>query len=228
MLHGGFPPGRVHALDYSRLPSPDALELLLRVRRSNRALTARPVPAELLDRIVAAMQLAPTASNARGLGYAVVTDPEKLRAVADFTMEVFTRLVRLLKCPPVRFVLKPLAPGLYRYVPAFDRMRRSHAEGGDPILRKATALVAIHAPRGSRFGAEDANLAYQNGSLMAEALGVSQIYMGFVLTAVRRRPGVLERMLGVEGRICAVMALGMPAFRFPNGIDRGAAPVTRR
>ena len=46
---------------------------------------------------------------------------------------------------------------------------------------------------------------------MAEALGVSQIYMGFVLTAVRQdRKKGLCKMLGLGGRrICAVMALGM-------------------
>jgi hypothetical protein len=65
---------------------------------------------------------------------------------------------------------------------------------------------------------------------MAEALGVSQIYMGFVLTAVRQdRKAKLAAMLGLgDRRICAVMALGMPQFRYPNYIDRAPAPVTRK
>ena len=77
---------------------------------------------------------------------------------------------------------------------------------------------------------EDGNLAYENASLMAEALGVSQIYMGFVLTAVRQdRKAKLAAMLGLgDRRICAVMALGMPQFRYPNYIDRAPAPVTRK
>ena len=102
-------------------------------------------------------------------------------------------------------------------------MRREYAEQGvDRILRGATAVLFIHAPKESRFGAEDANLAYQNASLTAESLGVSQVYMGFVLTAVRQDgKGGLNRMLGLrDRRICAVMALGMPQFRYPNYIDR--------
>lgn len=65
---------------------------------------------------------------------------------------------------------------------------------------------------------------------MAEALGVSQIYMGFVLTAVRQdRKAKLAAMLGLgDRRICAVMALGMPQFRYPNYIDRAPVPVTRK
>lgn len=96
------------------------------------------------------------------------------------------------------------------------------------MLRGATAVLFIHAPKENRFGAEDANLACQNASLMAEALGVSQIYMGFVLTALRQdRAARLNGMLGLEGRrICAAMAFGMPQFRYPNYIDREPAEVT--
>ena len=126
--------------------------------------------------------------------------------------------------------LSRLVPGVYRYVPVFKRLRREYAEGRDRVLRGATAVLFIHAPRESRFGAEDGNLAYENASLMAEALGVSQIYMGFVLTAVRQdRKAKLAAMLGLgDRRICAVMALGMPQFRYPNYIDRAPAPVTRK
>lgn len=227
--HEAFPPERVHPADRKALPSPEQVELLLAVRRSNRALSQRPVPQEWLDRILAAADRAPTASNARELGYTLVTDPAMLRQVAEYTLEVFRGLERLLSSPVVRPWLKPLMPGVYRYVPVFARLRRDYAEGRDRILRGATALLFIHAPKGNRFAAEDANLACQNASLMAEALGVSQVYMGFVLTAVRQdRHKRLNRMLGLEGRrISAILALGMPEFLYPNYIDREAAEVHR-
>lgn len=212
------------------MPTPEQVELLLAVRRSNRALSARPVPQEMLDRIVAAADRAPTASNARRLAYTLVTDAAQLRAVTEYTLGIFGRLEKRLLHPLVRPWLSRLAPGIYRYVPVFERLRREYAEGRDRVLRGATALLFIHAPKANRFGAEDGNLAYENASLMAEALGVSQIYMGFVLTAVRQdKEAKLAAMLGLEGRrICAVMALGMPQFRYPNYIDRTPAEVTRK
>ena len=227
--HEAFPPERVHRLDRGTLPSPEEVERLLAARRSNRALSQRPVPQEWLDRIVAAADRAPTASNARGLAYTVVTDASLLRRVAEYTLEIFRGVERLLTHPLVRPWLKPLMPGAYRYVPVFDRLRRDYAAGRDRILRGATALLFIHAPKGSRFAAEDANLACQNASLMAEALGVSQIYMGFVLTAVRQdRRRRLNRMLGIgERRICAILALGMPDFAYPNYIDREPSAVRK-
>lgn len=227
--HAGFPANRVHPADYAALPTPGQVELLLAVRRSNRALSQRPVPQEMLDRIVAAADRAPTASNARQLGYTLVTDSAMLPRISEFTLGVFGKIVSRLSNPLVRPWLSRLLPDVYRYIPAFRKMSREYAGGRDRILRGASAVLFIHAPKQSRFGAEDANLAYQNASLMAESLGVSQVYMGFVMIAVRQdKSGALNKLLGLDGRrICAVMALGMPQFRYPNYIDREAAPLTR-
>ena len=85
-----------------------------------------------------------------------------------------------------------------------------------------TCVIFIHTPQSSRFGDADANLAYENGSLMAESLGISQLYTGFVCTAIKQRKGVLEKMLGLspDREIKAGMGLGMPEFRYPNYIDK--------
>ena len=230
VAHEAFPPERVHPIDYAALPTPEQVELLMAVRRSNRVLRKSPVPQEFLDRIVAAADRAPTASNARQLGYTLVTDPAMLRGMAEYTLGVFGKLEKRLMNPLVRPWLSRLIPGVYRYVPVLKRLQREYAEGRDRVLRGATAVLVIHAPKENGFGVEDANLAYQNASLMAEALGVSQIYMGFVMMAVRQdKAGGLSKTLGLEGRrICAIMALGMPQFRYPNYIDREPAKVGRK
>lgn len=109
-------------------------------------------------------------------------------------------------------------------------MRREYAEQGvDRILRGATAVLFIHAPKESRFGAEDANLAYQNASLTAESLGVSQVYMGFVLTAVRQDgKGGLNPDAGTS-RPPYLRRHGarQPQFRYPNYIDRKEPEVRK-
>lgn len=228
VVHAEFPAERVHAVDYDAMPTPEQVELLMAVRRSNRVLKKSPVPQELLERIVAAADRAPTASNARQLGYTLVTDPDALRGITEYTLGIFGKLEKRLLHPLVRPWLSRVMPDVYRYVPVFKRLRREYAEGRDRILRGGTAVLFIHAPKKSGFGVEDGNLAYQNASLMAEALGVSQIYMGFVMTALRQdKEAKLARRLGLaDRRICAVMALGMPQFRYPNYIDRPPAECT--
>lgn len=227
--HAEFPSEKVHPVDRRSLPAAEQVLALCRARRSNRALTAEPVPEEALSQILEAAHCAPTASNKQQVAFTVVTDPAALRRISEFTLGVFDRIRARLTHPLIRPWLRRLKPEFYRYLPAFERLRREYDAGRDRILRGATAAVFIHLPRENRFGAEDANLAYQNASLMAEALGVSQIYMGFVLTAVRQdRSGALNRLLEIgDRRICAVMALGMPQFRYPNRIDRKELQVDR-
>ena len=209
--HGDFPPQKVHLVDRELLPSPEQVMLLCKARRSNRAFTAKPVPEETLDRILEAAHRAPTASNLQRVAFTLVTDPEKLHAISAFTVGVFASILRKLENPLLKPVLKRIAPQLYGYVPHFKRLISEFDKGNDLILRGATAVILIHTPSESRFGCQDANLAYQNGSLMAESLGVAQFYTGFVCSAVEQdRNRRLAKMLGISGKIRAGMALGIP------------------
>lgn len=220
VVHSDFPPEKLHPIDYSLLPSPEQVMALIKTRRSNRAITSRPIPQEALDRIVEAARYAPTASNKRNVSFTVITDPEKLRQVSDFTINKFDSGARILMNPIVKVFLKPFLKDTYDTLPAFYRFKQEHKAGNDPILRKATALLIIHTPESSEFGSENANLAYQNASLMAHSLGVSQIYMGFVVRAIRKcGKRTFSQITGVEGKVQAIMALGIPAFKYPRYIE---------
>lgn len=228
--HALFPPEKIHPIDRSALPTAEQVMLLMRARRSNRDLKKEPVPEELLAEIMEAAHRAPTASNLQQVSYTVLTKPEELNEVIEFTLDYMRRMVRLLEMPFVGALVRTFVKGANRYAATFKRIIREWEEHRcDRILRGATALILIHTPKGNRFGAIDAQLAYQNGSLMAEALGVSQIYTGFLLTALKAdKSGKLARRLGIRGEIQAGMALGMPASRFRNYIDKEPAEVQWR
>ena len=226
--HSEFPEGRVHAFRYGDYPSPDQLMLLCKARRSNRAFSDKPVPEEYIQQILEAGHRAPTASNLQNVEFTVVTDPDTLRMISSFVLKVFGKTLKKMQNPLLKPLVKLIMPGALRYIPVFERLLREDAGGNDLILRKATAVIFIHTPRTSRFGCQDSNLAYQNASLMAECLGVSQFYTGFVCSAIQQEgKGNLEKALGIEGQIHAGMALGMPAFRYTNYIDRKDIQVRR-
>ena len=221
VLHDSFPPERVHAFDRAALPTPEQMMLLCRARRSNRAFTRKPVPAETLELILEAAHRAPTASNRQEVAFTLITSPAALERVSRFTVDTFAAVLRKLENPVMRPLLRLAMPQLYGYVPGLQHIRDEYARGNDLVLRGATALLLIHTPGDNRFGVQDANLAYQNGSLMAECLGVSQFYTGFVCTALRQdRKNAFTRSLGIEGTVHAGMALGIPAFLFTKYIDK--------
>ena len=124
VIHSDFPPQRVHTVDTGRLPAPEQVLELIRARRSNRALTPRPIPDEALQRIVEAARYAPTASNSRQVSFTLVTEPEQLLRIADFTVGVFASTARKLLHPVVRTLLKPLRPDLYRYAAHVRQVNR--------------------------------------------------------------------------------------------------------
>lgn len=221
VTHSEFPTEKIHLLDYNSYPTAGQMMSLCKGRRSNRAFSRHSIPEEKLEQILEAAHRAPTASNLQQVAFTLITDPEKLRSISEFTLQTFGSVRKKLTNPFLKPLIKLTMPDAFRYIPVFDRLQQEYKAGNDMILRKATAVILIHTPKANRFGCMDANLAYQNGSLMAECLGVSQFYTGFVCSAIQQNgKGSLEKSLGIDGVIQAGMALGMPEFRFKNYIDK--------
>lgn len=223
VVHSLFPPERIHSIDYSEMPTPEQVMLLCKARRTNRACSKERVPMEHIMKILEAAHRAPTASNLQQVEFLVITKEETLDAIRRFVIDLFGKIVRKLENPLLKPVIKLFAKEIFRYIPTYYKMKEAYESGnGDLVLRGATAVIFIHTPKGSRFGAADGNLAYENGSLMAESLGVSQLYTGFVCTAIKMGRGKLEKIIGLapDREIIAGMGLGMPKFRYANYIDK--------
>jgi len=228
VIHSEFPAEKIHKIDRNALPSPEQITLLIKSRRSNRAFSQKPVPEEYLDLILEAAHRAPTASNLQQVEFTLITDPEQMRMVAQYTVDIYCSIAKLLSNPIVKLFVRPFKPELYKLIPRLESLVRNFEKGHDPILRGATSLIFIHTAKGLDFGRDDANLAYQNGSLMAESLGVSQFYTGFVCRAIRQdKKNRLARKLGINGVIQAGLALGMPSFLYPNYMDKEDIKVNR-
>lgn len=221
IIHESFPLEKVHRFDKKDLPTSEQLMLLLKARRSGRVFTKDPVPEYFIDQIIEAAHRAPTASNSQKVYFKVIADPDQLKMISDFTVQTFKKLARILNFPLIKPFVKILAPDMVKYIPSFYEMEKEYKAGKDMILRGATAVIFIYTPKHQFYGSADANLAYQNGSLMAETLGVSQFYTGFILTALARdKKGVLAKSLGIKGVVHSGMALGVPPFHFSKYIDR--------
>ena len=221
VMHETFPKEKIHPFEKKELPSSDQLMLLLKSRRSRRVFTKELVPEYLIDLIIEAAHSAPTASNSQRVFYKVITDPQDLKLISDFTVATFSKVANMLNFPLIRPFIKVFAPDIAKYIPSFQEMESEYKSGKDTILRGATALILIYTPRNQHFGSADANLAYQNGSLMAETLGIGHFYTGFVLSAMaQNRKGKLLKILGIKGKIHAGMALGVPQLHFSKYIDR--------
>lgn len=221
VIHSLFPQDKVHALHREILPSPEQMMELIKARRSNRAFLSSAVPEEHLRQIVRAASLAPTASNGQEVSYTLVTDPKLLQQICDITVQTFEETVRKITHPLIKPIVNMVRPDAKHAVPSLKGVITKQKSGTDAILHNAKAVLFIHTPALSNFGRQDANLAYQNASLMAESLGVSQFYTGYVCIAIdldkKKR---LAKALNIKGTIHAGMAMAMPAFKFAKYVDR--------
>ncbi len=207
--HSLFPQESLRPIDFSLYPTPEQLLELMIGRRSNRTFTESAIASQKLELITKAALLAPTASNTRNIKCIVITEAEKLSGVTEFTISLFSKLANTLSKPAISFFLKPFMKSIYRNIPKLKKLEEHFRNGDDPILRNAKALILFYGPKNSRFGVEDANLAYQNASLMAESLGLAHFYTGFVCSAIKQdKQKTLNKTLGINGSIYAGMALG--------------------
>ena len=222
-VHTDFPADSIHDINRNILPDHETLMELIRSRRSNRTIIATPIPQRSLDMIQEAARYAPTAQNSRQVHIHLITDDEALLKVETATINYFMSLARFMLLPPVKAIMRPFLRKLYDEVPALMAMNEQFKKGQRPCICNCTALLILSAPKGYSFGAQDCNLAYQNSSLMAESLGVSQIYMGFVQTAMfmmgcKRAAKVLGIPKGHKA--FAIMGLGIPAFKYAKYTTR--------
>ena len=195
--------------------------LLLKKRRSNRTFSNKEIPAQDIAKIVEVAYQAPTAHNSRDLAFTVISSPEKLKELTDFTIETYENVIKKLTNPLLKPFLKLKHPKAYHFLPLMQRLSSAYRRGNDAILRKATSVVLFHTKENDSFSLTNCNLAYQNASLMSETLGISQFYIGFLCKAIQLAPGSLEKRLGIKGHIQAAMALGLPKIKFEKYIDRG-------
>jgi nitroreductase len=103
----------------------------------------------------------------------------------------------------------------------FDRIVNDVRNGRDTILHNAPALILFHADRGASFAAVNANLALQNATFVAEALGLGSFYTGYVVVACDHGNSIPKFLsLPNNHKIYGGLALGYPKFKFKNWIER--------
>lgn len=222
--HADIPADSIHRVNRDILPSPASVLELMRSRRSNRTIDrSRDIPESVLQDILEAAHYAPTAENSRKVTVTLLPELSDVKRVEDWVMDFFMRLAKVLLHPLLKPLGKCMFGDLYDYADELVSFERRRQAGEFPCCCNARVLLAFSTPANYDFCMEDCNLAYQNASLMAESHGVSQIYMGLVVTAAkwmgRKRTA---RKLGLpEGhRLGALMALGIPSLRYSNYIER--------
>jgi nitroreductase/NAD-dependent dihydropyrimidine dehydrogenase PreA subunit len=164
----------------------EAMETLLRKRRSVRHYKPEPVSKEHLKNIIEAASLVPTAHNWRPFKAYVCTDHTVISDIHKRVTEHYTRFIEVLK-KPVEGMPEPMR---HELLFAFDRLVVNPSAGRDSLFWKANTLLVfttrIHHP----LCIGDAWMASFAAVMYAETIPVGTCYNGFLIMALNEDPSI--------------------------------------
>jgi nitroreductase/NAD-dependent dihydropyrimidine dehydrogenase PreA subunit len=210
-------------------------ERVIYERRSNRLFRRRPVPEDVLHRIVEAGRYAPSAGNGQPWSFIVVTDRDLIERIGDACTERVKALPRMyLRNGGNREWAKTLGVNLLsRLTPNNTDQRLMHGidtivsnEQYEMFLRAPALIIVLGDKRGISEPRIDCALAAHQMVLVAHALGLGTCYVGFT-KMINTVPNMKEH-LGIEWPYYVVtsIALGYPRTRVDKAIPRERPPVT--
>jgi nitroreductase/NAD-dependent dihydropyrimidine dehydrogenase PreA subunit len=147
--------------------SPEDIAFYLKKRRSVRHYTREPVSRETILEILDIARYAASGSNGQPVEWLVVHDPEKVRRIAELTLEWMKSLLNT-------------AHPMSGYVPIFIS---AWEQGNDVICRGAPHLLFAHIPEESLIASIDAIIALTHFDIAAPAFDIGTCWAGFVAAA---------------------------------------------
>lgn len=209
--HPRYPRERQTEIKQELMPDVDQITELLKSRRSVRSFLDKPVPKDVLEKLLDAVRFSPSARNRQTTEFTVVQDKTLLNKIVGLT-------VKFQKEETAR---NPNA------LPAFARLAREFEAGKDQILHDAPVLLVFHADENGEFAEVNANLALQNALLMVIGLGLASYYAGYVVAVCHREAKIAEALgLPENHRVYGALALGYPKIRFKRRMERNPPKVT--
>jgi nitroreductase/NAD-dependent dihydropyrimidine dehydrogenase PreA subunit len=200
----------------------DQLLSLMKNRRSVRRYKDKPVPREMINRIISAARSAPTGTGRISTGIVVIDNPETLKAFSELVYEVYEGLEKNLKNPIARFVMKRrigtklirtlqdfVMPGMHWYI-------RWYREGkSNEILRDCPALILFHSPIYEPMGNENCLVSAFHAIIMAQVLGIGTCLNDLIPPACNRHPEI-RKLLGLpdDREVYSSITMGYPKYKF--------------
>ncbi|MCD6570127.1 MAG: nitroreductase family protein [Deltaproteobacteria bacterium] len=199
-------------------------------RRSIRLFKDKPVPKELIHRIIEAARFAPSAGNNQPWKFVVVTNRDLIDKVDKQCAKVLDAIKWMYAGSGTwRKVAVSLTSYLQvnnmdqRPIPAIQKV---HQSGGSITWGAPVLIHILKDVRGISNPDLDTGFAAHNLVLAAHSLGLGTCYIGFIASAIKYLPW-LKKEIGIEYPYDLVtsVCVGYPKGKLDNPVYRGQVPV---
>ena len=211
--------------------SPEVVMQLLRERRSVRVYKDKPVPKDIIEKIINAGRYAPTGSNSQRVHYIVITSPEKIKELSGRVMEYNAKFFKNLGSKPFAAMMSVFLGSeklaeLLLYRPVIMHAKEVIDKGGDPMLHNAPVILLAHAEKWDGSPAINCAVALDHCNLMAHTLGIGACYNGWVENTVNIS-GKLKKWLGIptDHKCFGALTMGYQNIEYKHLIERNSPDV---
>ena len=206
---------------------------LMKQRRSVRRYKDKPVPREIINRIIDAVHSSPTGTGGRTTGIIVIDNPKTLATFSEHVYELYEGLEKNLKNPIARFFIKRKAgeknvrmlqdfvmPGMHWYI-------RWYREGkNNEILRDCPALMLFHSPIYEPMGGGNCIIAAFHAIMMAQVIRIGTCFNDLIPPACNRVPEIRKLLsLPDDREVYASITMGYSKYQFKRIPPRKLAEV---
>lgn len=197
------------------LPARDAMQQLLKGRRSVRAYKDKRVPRKVLEEIVDVGSHAPTGSNKQQVHWMVFEDRAEVNLLSGMVIEFMKSMMPLLDD-------EALLKRTRRIAAAWDN-------GQDRIMRGAPHLVLVHSQADLPYAQVDCTIALTYMELYAYSIGLGTCWAGYFTTASNLHAPLMAHLNLPAGHQCFGAAMvGYPQYRYRRIPQRNRPDVTWR
>jgi nitroreductase len=194
----------------AKLDAPTAASFL-RSRRSIRCFRPESVPREKLNQLLDIARFAPSGSNAQGVSYIVVENPQTLKKIIEVTVDWLEEQISL---------------GLDWTKPYAGVPRIYRRTGRDVILRNAPHLI-LATTSSSKIGLDNALFALAYAELYAPTLGLGTCWSGFIelCTFANYLPLINLIQVPKGKQVAGAIMVGYPKYSYHRLVDRNPLQI---
>ena len=214
-------------------PDYQALFDLMSTRRSIRHFENKPVPRELIEKIITATAQAPMGFPPHKTHVTVVQDRSTILKMLPIVTKIYKDLAGWMKNPLIRFIIKrQTTPEAFSTIknhlmPLISkRLTEMENTDCDEITWEAPALMLFHAERLAENHTVDAIIALTYASLAAHSLGLGALINGLLPPAITQS-SELKNILNLpkDHEVVGALLLGYPRYHYQHAIKRPLASV---
>lgn len=198
----------------------------LSARRSVRNFKDKPVPDELIQKILESVWYAPFGSHPEKVQITVINNRKKIEESLPYISKFMDDVVSMIENPVVSFFTKIIAGKedfntVKNHLYPISRLGNYKLEYGDRISRGAPALILFHAEKGAEAHTNNSLIYSTYAMLAAHSLGLGATMIEIISAAVNRVKEV-RKIFQVPEENEAVMSviIGYPKYRYKRAIKR--------